>query len=204
MAVLTLLVLRRLILYFLSCLLCFLNFMRRSLIAVISRWWSDGISAPLITLTFYHALLNWFMYADVVDLVFCYVVSWSPCRLVKGHASSYCKLVKRAQISKSFTILIHVAQSLSTHDFIVASVVGSNFGNEIAHKCRHVFLPCFIKDCLKLLVEGLFHLIISVVGGGVALDDVRFDLPFLFAELCCYYSGINRFSSNKSSLCLQG
>lgn len=73
---------------------------------------------------------------------------------VREDASSYHKRVKRAQISKYFTILIHVVQSLSAHNFIVASVVGSNLGIKIAHKYRHVFLSCFMKDCLQLLVEG--------------------------------------------------
>lgn len=122
---------------------------------------------------------------------------------VREDTSSYHKLVKRAQISKSFTILIHVAQCLSAHNFIVASVVSSNLGIEIAHKYRHVFLPCFIKDCLQLLVDGIFLFITSVIGGGIAFDDVQFDLDILCAELCCYYPGVNRFPSNKSFVCLQ-
>lgn len=149
------------------------------------------------------------VYADMVDLVLCYMVGRSPCGLVnpfvREDASSYHKLVKRAQISKFLTILVHAARSLSAHDFIVASVVGSNLGIEIAHKQCHVFLPCFIKDLLQLLVEDTFLFIISIVGGGgIALDDVQFDLAILCAELCCYYPGINRFPTNKSYLCLQG
>lgn len=122
---------------------------------------------------------------------------------VREDTSSYHKLVKRAQISTSLTILIHVAQCLSTHNFIVASVVGSNLGIGIAHKYRHVFLPYFIKDCLQLLVDGIFLFIISVIGGGVAFDDAQFDLANLCAKPCCYYPGVKRFPSNKSFVCLQ-
>lgn len=123
---------------------------------------------------------------------------------VREDASSYHKLVNRAQVSKSLTILVHAAQFLHAHDFIVASVVSSNLDIEITHQYRHVFLPSFIKDCLQLLVEGIFLFIISIIGGGVTLDDVQFDLAIFCAELCCYYPGVNRFLSNKSSLCLQG
>lgn len=86
---------------------------------------------------------------------------------MREDASSYHKLVKRAQVSKFFTILLHEAESLSAHDFIVASVVGFNLNNEIAHKYRYVVLPGFIK-----LVERIFLFIIRVTGECVTLDGV--------------------------------
>lgn len=96
--------------------------------------------------------------------ILCYMIWWSPGGVidsfVREDASSYHKLVKRAQVSKSFTILLHEAWSSSAHDFIVASVVGSNLNNEIAHKYRHVVLPGFIK-----LKERIFLFIINVIGG---------------------------------------
>lgn len=57
-AILTSSVLRRLTLYFFILFVMLLNFLRRSLTAVVSRWWSDGLSAIRITLTSFHALRN--------------------------------------------------------------------------------------------------------------------------------------------------
>lgn len=75
-----------------------------------------------------------------------------PYEFVREDYFPYNKLVREAQVSKSLTIFVH--------EFIVASVVGSDLGIDIAQ----VFLSCFIKDYLQLLVKDIFLFIVSIIG----------------------------------------
>lgn len=113
------------------------------------------------------------------------VISMWPYEFVREDYFPYHKLVREAQVSKSLTIFVH--------ELIVASVVGSDLGIDIAHKYLQVFLSCFIKDYLQLLVKDTFLFIVSIFGWGVTLDVSGLILPFFVLNLTVFILGLTGF-----------
>ena len=129
-------------LYFVRVLLAVVNLLERSLTVVIRRWWSDDTSAPLVTRTSCHDLLNlrlmhmWSIWFSVTWFGDIHVALWM--RLLWEDAASYHQLVQGAQVCKALTIFIHLSQSMCPHDVLVARVVHSNLGVEISHQYGYV------------------------------------------------------------------
>ena len=132
-------------LYHVSVLLALVNLLRRSLVVVIRRWWSDDTLAPLISCTSPHDFLNlWLMHMWLIwfSMTRVDVVRRYPCGLLDAllweDAASYHQLIQGAQVCKALTTFIHQPDSMCPHDVLVACVVQSNLGIEISHQYGYV------------------------------------------------------------------
>ena len=123
---------------------------------------------------------------------------WLVDALVREDASSNHQLVEGAQVCKTLAILIHLAQSVSPHGVLVASVVRADLRVKISHEDGHVFGSSFVGLSLELLVEVVFLLLIHIIGGSIALNDVQPHVFLLGEELGCDDVGVDRFSANES------
>ena len=145
-----------------------MNLLRRSLTVVIRRWWSDDTSAPIITRTPRHDLLNLWLIFFFFFFFFLwsiwFYVAWFGDIHVWEDAASYHQLVQGAQVCKALTIFIHLSQSMCPHDVLVARVVHSDLGVEISHRYGHVLCCSSVYHCSCWRKSSFFSSSASLVG----------------------------------------
>ena len=144
--------------------------------------------------------------ADLINVVLGNMVRRSPCGLVDAlvweDASSNHQLVEGAQVCKMLAILIHLAQSVSPHGVLVASVVRADLAVIISREDGHDFGSSFVYLSLELLVEVVFLLLFRIIDGSVVLNDVQRDVFLLGGGLGCDDTRVDRFTAGESTLCL--
>ena len=138
-------------LYFVRVLLTLVNLSRRSLSVVIRRWWSEDTSAPFITRTSRHDLLNfrimhmwsiWFSATWFGDI---YVALWMRlCGKMLPPVTSW----RRAHRSAKRSPFSFICPSpMCPHDVLAARVVHSDLGVEISHQYGYVLCSSSNTAC---------------------------------------------------------